>query len=336
MTETNLQIRLASRPHGRPDASNFESVEEPAREPGDGEVLVKTNYLSLDPAMRGWMTDRKSYIPPVQIGEVMRGLTAGVVVRSGHPDYSPGDRVTGGMGWQTYATIAAKELHKVPPQVPLTLAMGPLGMTGMTAYFGLLDVGQPKEGETVVVSGAAGAVGSIVGQIAKIKGCHVVGTAGSDDKCEWLKELGFDEAINYKTTEDLGASLRKACPKGVDVYFDNVGGETLDAVLALINFRARVSICGAISQYNATEPVPGPYNYLSLLINRARMEGFIVFDYAKRYPEAQAEIGKWIQEGKIQAREDIVDGLANAPEALLRLFDGKNTGKLLIRVAEEG
>lgn len=333
MTETNLQIRLAARPNGLPKETDFESVEEPVPTPDDGEVLVKNVYLSLDPAMRGWMTERKSYVPPVELGAVMRGLTAGVVEASKHPDFQPGDRVTGILGWQRYGAIAGKHLQKVPSQVPLELAMGPLGMTGMTAYFGLLDVGRPKEGDTVLVSGAAGAVGSIVGQIAKIKGCRAVGIAGRDDKCRWITDdLGFDAAINYKTTADLKEDLRRHCPQGVDVYFDNVGGEILDTALTLINRNARVVICGAISQYNATEPVPGPANYLALLVQRARMEGFIVFDYAERYAEAQQAIGGWIREGRIQAREDVVEGLENAPKALLRLFDGSNTGKLLIRL----
>ncbi len=335
MTE-NTQILLASRPEGLPTADNFEIVRQPVREPDDGEVLVRNVFLSLDPAMRGWMADRKSYIRPVAIGEVMRGMTTGVVVASRAPGFSPGDRVSGVLGWQSHATTPGKHLHRLPPGVSLSLALGPLGMTGLTAYFGLLDVGQPAAGETVVVSGAAGAVGSVVGQIAKLKGCRAVGTAGSDEKCRWLTEdLGFDGAVNYKTAGDLHLEIERHCPKGVDVYFDNVGGETLDTVLRSINRGARVVICGAISQYNATEPVPGPGNYLSLLVNRARMEGFIVFDYEKRYPEALTELGRWVGEGAIQAREDIADGLENAPEALLRLFDGSNTGKLLVRIAPE-
>ncbi|MEM7353683.1 MAG: NADP-dependent oxidoreductase [Acidobacteriota bacterium] len=335
MSETNVQVLLASRPEGLPKSSDFEIVEQAVRPPEEGEVVVRSIYLSLDPAMRGWMSDRKSYIPPIGIGEVMRGLGAGEVVESKHPGLSPGDRVTGLLGWQRFATVPGKELEKLPPEVPLTLAMGPLGMTGLTAYFGLLDIGQPKEGETVLVSGGAGAVGSIVGQIARIKGCRVVGIAGSDDKCQWLvDDLGFDAAFNYKTTE-LHDEIRRTCPNGIDVYFDNVGGEILDAALARINRGARIAICGAISQYNATEAVPGPSNYLSLLINRARMEGFIIFDYRDRFRAAQAELGQWIQAGKIQARYDIVDGLENGPQALLRLFDGRNTGKLLVRISAE-
>ena len=335
MTESNLQILLAARPEGLPKSSDFETAEEAVRPPGDGEVLVRQIYLSLDPAMRGWMSDRKSYVPPVGLGEVMRGLGAGEVVESRDERFAPGDRVTGLLGWQRFATLGGGELQKIPGEVPLTLAMGPLGMTGLTAYFGLLDIGLPEPGQTVLVSGGAGAVGSIVGQIARIKGCRSVGIAGSDDKCRWLTDdLGFDDAFNYKAGS-LDDEIRRTCPDGIDVYFDNVGGDILDAALRSINRGARVVICGAISQYNATEPVPGPASYLSLLINRARMEGFIVFDYSARYAEAQAELGQWIQEGRIQARTDVVDGLENAPSALLRLFDGRNTGKLLVRVGEE-
>ncbi len=335
MTENNLQVLLASRPEGLPKGSDFEIKEQPIEDPAEGEVLVRLIYLSLDPAMRGWMSDRKSYVAPIGIGEVMRGLAAGEVVVSRDERFSPGDRVAGLLGWQRFATVQGKDLEKLPSGVPLTLAMGPLGMTGMSAYFGLLDIGQPKAGETVLVSGGAGAVGSVVGQIARIKGCRAVGIAGSDDKCRWLEDdLGFDATVNYKTG-NLRDELKRACPNGVDIYFDNVGGEILDTALTLINRGARIVICGAISQYNATTPVPGPSNYLSLLVNRARMEGFLIFDYQDRFGAAQAELGQWIQEGKIQARSDIVEGLENAPQALLRLFDGSNTGKLLVQVGAE-
>ena len=335
MAETNTKILLTSRPEGLPKSTDFEITEEPIKQPGDGEVLVRLIYLSLDPAMRGWMNDRKSYVPPVGLGEVMRGLGAGEVVASRHSGFSPGDRVSGLLGWQRFATAKGKELQRIPPDLPLLLPMGPLGMTGLTAYFGLLDIGRPKEGETVLVSGAAGAVGSITGQIARLRGCRAVGIAGSDEKCRWLTdELGFDAAFNYKSG-DVPDEIRRTCPDGVDVYFDNVGGEILDAALRSINRGARIVICGAISQYNATEPVPGPSNYLSLLVNRARMEGFIIFDYQDRYGEAHAELGRWVQEGKIRARSDVVEGLENAPTALLRLFDGSNTGKLLVQVSPE-
>lgn len=332
----NLQIRLAARPVGLPKASDFEFMSGPVAEPGEGEVLVRNVYLSLDPAMRGWMNERRSYVPPVKLGEVMRGLTAGEVVASKHPDFAPGETVQGVLGWQQYAVARGKDLTRIPRWVPLTHALGPLGMTGMTAYFGLLDVGRPQEGETVLVSAAAGAVGSLTGQIAKIHGCRAVGIAGTDEKCRWIvEELGFDAAINYRTGPDLHAAIKEACPQGVDVYFDNVGGTILDTALRSINRKARVVICGAISQYNATEPAPGPANYLALLVQRARMEGFLVFDYQDRYPEAQAQVSRWIAEGKIRHREEVVDGLENAPAALLRLFDGSNTGKLLVRMGPE-
>ncbi|RMH18564.1 MAG: NADP-dependent oxidoreductase [Acidobacteria bacterium] len=332
----NLQVRLAARPRGLPRESDFELVEEPCQPPAEGEVLVKVAYLSLDPAARGWMDDRRSYIPPVAIGEVMRGLAAGEVVESRHPRFQAGDRVTGALGWQRFARVAARELTALPATASYLDALGPLGMVGMTAYFGLLDVGRPQENDTVLVSGGAGAVGSLVGQIAKLHGCRAVGIAGSDDKCRWLtEELGLDGAINYKTAGDLDAAIRDACPDGVDVYFDNVGGAVLDAALRRINRGARVVICGAISQYNATEPIAGPSNYLMLLVQRARMEGFVVLDYVPRFAEALGPMARWLAEGKLKARFDVVDGLENAPRALLKLFDGSNTGKLVVRVGEE-
>lgn len=336
MTEKNLQVLLAARPVGMPREGDFRFVEGPVPDPGEGEVLVRNLYLSLDPAMRGWMNEGKSYIAPVQLGAVMRGFTVGEVIASRAARFAVGDLVQGSLGWQRFAVAAERQVQPVPAGVPLPAVMGVLGGTGMTAYFGLLDIGQPKAGETVVVSGAAGAVGSIVGQIAKIKGCRAVGIAGGAEKCGWLTgELGFDAAIDYKATPDLHAAIKDACPKGVDVYFDNVGGEVLDTVLRSLAVRARVVICGAISQYNNTEPVKGPANYLSLLVNRARMEGFIIFDYVSRFPEAQAEMARWLAEGRIKHREDIVQGLENAPTALLRLFTGANTGKLLIQIAKE-
>lgn len=333
--DSNHQILLDSRPEGLPKDSNFKTQHGDIPSPGDGQVLARNIYLSLDPAMRGWMTDRKSYIEPVQLGDVMRGLTVAEVLESKAEGFAPGDLVSGALGWQSYAVARAKELQKLPGGLPLPLFLGPLGMTGLTAYFGLLDIGQPKEGETVLVSAAAGAVGSVVGQIAKIKGCRVVGLAGTDDKCAWLKELGFDATVNYKTAEDLRKAIYKACPNGVDVYFDNVGGEILDIALGLLNQGARIPLCGAISQYNATEPVPGPYNYLSLLVNRAKLEGFIVFDFLHRYPEALQQLGQWVSEGKLEGRYDIVQGLENAPKALLKLFNGSNTGKLIVQIGDE-
>jgi NADPH-dependent curcumin reductase CurA len=333
MSFENRQFRLAARPVGLPKASDWNFVTEPAREPGEGEVLVGVEYLSLDPAMRGWMNEGKSYIPPVKIGEVMRALGVGKVLESRADGFAAGDYVSGGFGIQSFATVKAKELTKIDPSLaPLPVYLNILGMTGMTAYFGLLEVGEPKAGETVVVSGAAGAVGATVGQIAKIKGCRVVGIAGGAEKCAFLvNELGFDAAVDYKAG-DIRKPLKEACSNGIDVYFDNVGGEILDTCLALINQRARIVICGAISQYNNTTPVKGPANYLSLLVNRARMQGMVVFDYADRYGLAAREMAGWMAAGKLKGREDIVDGLETFPETLLKLFSGENFGKLVLKV----
>lgn len=335
MTLRNHQFRLAARPVGAVKRTDFNYVEEAARSPGDNEVLVKTLYLSLDPAMRGWMNEGKSYVPPVQLGEVMRAGGVGKVVESKYPQFKAGDFVYGGLGIQEYATVDGKGLSKVDPAVaPLPVYLGTLGMPGMTAYFGLLDIGKPQAGETVVVSGAAGAVGTVVGQIAKIKGCRVVGIAGGKQKCDYLTQtLGFDAAIDYKS-EDVKKSLRQYCPKGVDVYFDNVGGDILDIVLTQLARKARIIICGAISQYNSTTGVKGPSNYMSLLVNRASMTGMVVFDYADRYPEAGREMAGWLKSGQLKTREDIVDGLETFPETLLKLFSGENFGKLVIKVAD--
>jgi hypothetical protein len=327
----NHQFRLAARPVGLPKPTDWRATEEPLREPGDGEFAIHNEYISLDPAMRGWMNEGKSYIPPVGIGEVMRALTVGRVIASRHPGFAVGDFVSGVFGVQEYAIANGKGATKVDPRLPLPVYLGALGVTGMTAYFGLLDVGAAKAGDTVVVSGAAGAVGMLVGQIAKISGCTVVGIAGGPEKCRYLGELGFDAAIDYKAG-DVRKALREQCPKGIDVYFDNVGGDILDAALALLARGARVVICGAISQYNNTGPMKGPANYLSLLVNRATMRGFVAFDYAARYPEAIAAIAGWIASGRIKTREDIVDGLASFPDALLRLFRGDNVGKLVLKV----
>ncbi|HVK77435.1 MAG TPA: NADP-dependent oxidoreductase [Kofleriaceae bacterium] len=330
----NHQIRLAARPVGLPKPTDWSHTEEAVAEPGDGQLLVELLYLSLDPAMRGWMNDARSYIPPVKLGEVMRALGAGRVIASKHPGFAVGDHVTGVFGAQEYAISDGTGVAKVDPSVaPLPVWLGTLGMTGLTAYFGLLDVGKPVAGQTVVVSGAAGAVGSVVGQIAKLKGCRAVGIAGGPDKCRYVTEtLGFDAAIDYKA-EDVRAALHTHCPKGIDVYFDNVGGDILDAALGQLARHARVVICGAISQYNATTPIKGPSNYLSLLVNRASMTGMLVFDYADRYPAAVQEMAGWMAAGKLRSREDIVDGgIAAFPDALLRLFRGDNTGKLVLRV----
>jgi NADPH-dependent curcumin reductase CurA len=329
----NRQFRLAARPVGLPKHSDWEFVSEPARAPADGEVLVGVKYLSLDPAMRGWMNEGKSYISPVKIGDVMRAGGVGEVMDSQAEGFMPGDFVSGPLGIQSFATVRAKDLVKIDPKLaPLPVYLNVLGMTGMTAYFGLLDVGEPKAGDTVVVSGAAGAVGATVGQIAKIKGCHVVGIAGGPDKCRFIvEELGFDSAIDYKA-ENVGKALRTHCPKGIDVYFDNVGGDILEACLAQINLHARIVICGAISQYNATTPPKGPANYLSLLVNRARMQGMIVFDYADKYAVAAKDMAGWMAEGKLKGREDIVEGIETFPDTLLKLFSGENFGKLILKV----
>ena len=336
----NQQFRLAARPVGMPKRSDWEQLTEPVREIADGEIVVKALYLSLDPAMRGWMNEGKSYIRPVAIGETMRAGGVGVVVASKSDKFAVGDYVSGGIGVQQYWTGAAADktagFYKIDPRMaPLTTWLNTLGMPGMTGYFGLIESGQPKAGETVVVSGAAGAVGMTVGQVAKHLGCRVVGIAGGKEKCDFVvNELGFDACIDYKNG-DVREGLKEHCPKGVDVYFDNVGGEILDTVLTRINLKARIVICGAISQYNNTTAVKGPANYLSLLVNRARMEGIVVFDYADRYHTGVAAMAKWMQEGTFKSKEDVVDGIENFPEALLMLFEGKNFGKLCLKVADQ-
>jgi NADPH-dependent curcumin reductase CurA len=334
MANVNHQFRLAARPVGMAKRSDWNYVEEAVREPGEGEFLVKILYISLDPAMRGWMNESRSYVAPVGIGEVMRAGGVGRVIASKNPGFASGDFVYGVFGVQEYAISNGKGVTKVDTRVaPLPVFLGTLGMPGMTAYFGLLDTGQPKPGETVVVSCAAGAVGMVVGQIAKIKGCHVVGIAGGAEKCKYItKELNFDAAIDYKA-EDVKKALQKHCPKGVDVYFDNVGGDILDAVLTQLARGARIVICGAISQYNNTTPIKGPSNYLSLLVNRASMKGMLVVDYAYRYGEAAREMAGWMAAGKLKSREDIVEGFETFPETLLKLFKGENTGKLVLKVA---
>jgi hypothetical protein len=332
-TLVNHQFKLAKRPVGMVQRSDFEYAEAPVAEPGEGEVLVKILYISLDPAMRGWMNEGKSYVPPVGIGEVMRAGAVGRVITSCDPNVAVGDHVVGVLGVQEYAVAKGRGLTRVDPKlVPLPVYLGTLGMPGMTAYFGLLEIGQPKAGETVVVSGAAGAVGQVVGQIAKIKGCRVVGIAGGADKCAYLRSIGFDAAIDYKH-EDVKAALKQHCPKGVDVYFDNVGGEILDIVLTQLAMHARIVICGAISQYNESK-MKGPSNYMSLLVNRAMMKGMVVFDYASRYGEAAREMAGWMATGQLKTREDVVAGLETFPETLLKLFKGENTGKLVLKVAE--
>jgi len=338
-TLTNHQIRLATRPVGMATRANWNFTTEPVPQLADGDVLVKTLMLSLDPAMRGWMNEGKSYIAPVAIGEVMRAGGIGQVIASKNPAFAVGDHVSATLGVQEYCLVPAKDikrngLFKVDLAVGTpTQWLNVLGMPGMTGYFGLMDVGRPKAGETVVVSGAAGAVGQTVGQLAKILGCRVVGIAGGAAKCDWVvKELGFDACIDYKAGP-VREGLKQHCPNGVDIYFDNVGGEILDAVLTRINRKARIVICGAISQYNNTTPVKGPANYLSLLVNRARMEGIVVFDYADRYPQAVAELAGYLKAARMKSKEDVVEGLDTFPETLQKLFNGENFGKLVLQVA---
>jgi NADPH-dependent curcumin reductase len=330
----NHQWRLVARPVGMIKESDFEWTQEPVPSPGENQVLVRILYLSLDPANRGWVREEGSYMEPIPLGSVMRGVTIGVVEESRHPDFKPGDNVQGFLGWQEYALADGSALRKLAdnPAIPLTAYLGLFGMIGLTAYFGLLDITDPKAGETLVVSAAAGAVGSITGQIGKIKGCRVIGIAGSEEKCKWItEELGFDVSINYKS-EKVREALKRTCPNGIDIYFDNVGGETLDATLANINLGARISICGLISQYNATAPVPGPYYFSNILTKRARVQGFIVTDYLRRAPEAFADLTKWYQEGKLKYRVDVVKGLRNAPTAVNKLFEGSNQGKLIVKL----
>jgi NADPH-dependent curcumin reductase CurA len=330
----NHQVRLAARPVGLPTDDVWDFTEEPVAEPSDGEVLLKLKYLSLDPAMRGWMNDARSYMPPVGIGDVMRAGGVGEVVESRHPKFQAGDHAAGVTGIQEYATVSGDGLTKVDPDLaPLPVYLGGLGMPGLTAYFGLLDIGRLAEGDTVVVSGAAGAVGSVVGQIAKIKGCRAVGIAGGEEKCRHVvDDLGFDACIDYKS-ENVGKALHQHCPQGINVYFDNVGGEILDAALANLARNARVVLCGAISQYNASDGMRGPANYMSLLVNRATMTGFLVFDFADRHAEAAREMAGWRAEGKLKTFEDIAPGgVQKFPETLLRLFHGENTGKLVLEV----
>ncbi len=331
----NTQVIFKSRPEGFPSESNFEIVQSEMPKLGDGQVLRRTIYLSLDPYMRGRMSTAKSYAEPATLGEPMVGSTISEVLESNNSRYRPGDFVLGFDGWQQYAVSDGKGLRKLDPkEAPISYAVGVLGFPGLTAYVGLLDIGKPKEGETVVVSAAAGAVGSIAGQIAKIKGCRVVGTAGSDEKCAYvINELGFDACINYKT-EDLKEALKAACPRGIDVYFDNVGGVVLEAVLKRINVHARIPLIGLIAQYNDPKPRPGP-NLGSILVNRALMQGLIIFDHTDRMPEFLRVMSQWLREGKVRYREDIVQGLENAPRAFLGLLQGENIGKRIIQVSPD-
>ncbi len=336
MAAVNRQITLASRPVGLPKVSNFHLVYSPLPSPGPGEILVRSVYLSLDPQMRARMDDVESCARPVAIGEVMEGGGVGVVVESHDPAFQVGDAVEGMLGWQEYAVARARELRKLDPgSAPISTALGVLGMPGLAAYFGLLDICDPKRGETVVVSGAAGSVGMIVGQIAKVKGCRVVGVAGSDVKISWLvKELDFDAAFTYRSTEDCDRTLRESCPAGIDVYFDTVGGGITDAVMKLINVGARISICGQLSQYNLETPELGP-RWLGQLIGRqAKAQGFLVSRFASRFPEALAQLATWLKQGKLKYREHIAQGIEAAPQAFIGMLQGTNEGKQMVQLSE--
>ncbi|MBV9715178.1 MAG: NADP-dependent oxidoreductase [Solirubrobacterales bacterium] len=332
MTRTNQQFRLASRPTGLPTRETWELTEEPVPDPAEGEIVVEVLYTSLDPAMRAWLNEGESYVPPVAVGEVMRALGVGRVIAARHQRVAEGDHVSGLFGIQRYAVVAGDTVQPVDPEVaPLPAYLNALGIPGMTAYFGLLEIGQPQEGQTVVVSAAAGAVGSLAGQIAKIKGCRAIGIAGGPEKCRIVtEEYGFDAAIDYRSA-NVRRELRERCPGGIDVYFDNVGGDVLEAALSNLARGARVVLCGAISQYNEGA-MRGPRNYMALLIKRARMEGFVVFDFARRYDEAGKEIARWLGEGRLRSREHVVDGIETFPESLLMLYNGENMGKLVLRV----
>jgi NADPH-dependent curcumin reductase CurA len=331
---SNRMVKLVRRPKGMVTRDDFKIEDGPVPEPGAGELRVRIAYISLDPAMRGWMNEGRSYVPPVDLGEVMRAYAVGTVEASNNPAFKPGEAVQGLFGVQRYALSKGERVVKVDPaQAPLQRWVGGLGMPGWTAYFGLLEVGQPKAGETVVVSAASGAVGSIVGQIAKIKGCRAVGIAGGPDKCRYVThELGFDACVDYKAG-NLAADLKAAAPNGIDVYFENVGGEILDTVLMQMNLRGRIPVCGLISSYNATELPPGPKNLRAVLTQRLRMQGLIVFDWASRIPEAMAQLAAWHKEGKLEIREDVRTGGIDAyPDVLNLLYTGGNQGKLVLAV----
>jgi NADPH:quinone reductase len=338
MPTINRQITLAARPVGFPKDSDFKLVESPMPAPKDGEFLVRVIYMSVDPYMRGRMNDAASYAAPVQLGEVMGGGAVGKVITSNNPNFREGEIVEGFFGWQEYAVSNGEGVRKIDPSLaPISTALGVLGMPGLSAYFGLLDICNPQLGETVVVSGAAGAVGSLVGQIALIRGCRAVGIAGADAKVAYLTdELGFDAAFNYKTVTDYFHKLKELCPKGIDAYFDNVGGAITDAVFRLINTRARISICGQISQYNLEQPEMGPRIILvSLLVKQARAEGFLVFQFANRYGEGLNQMAEWLKQGKLKYREDIAHGIENAPSAFIAMLKGQNTGKQLVKISDE-
>ena len=330
MTENKKWI-LKKRPIGLVDESNFEFIEEKLPDLKDGEILIQNEYLSVDPTQRMWLTDMPGYLPPIQIDEVIRSSGMGRVIQSKSDKFDEGDLINGLVGWQTHLISDGKGFTKVPEVLPIPTMINVLGLTGITAYYGLLDVGQPKEGDTVVVSGAAGATGSVVAQIAKIKGCNVIGIAGGEEKCAWLEECGLDHVIDYKATKAT-KEVGRIAKNGIDIYFDNVGGPLLEAVLFKINLNARIVICGAISNYASTDMPVGPRNLSSLIVNRARMEGFLVLDYLHRSDEAIQKLSKWLMDGKIKHREDIQEGIENCPSTLNRLFTGQNIGKQILKI----
>jgi len=328
------EIRLKSRPVGIPKENNFELVEKPVPEPGENQLLVKNLYMSVDPYMRGRMIDRKSYVPPFQVGQTLEGGSVGEVLESNNDRFKPGDIVDNSLGWREYFVSDGAGLTRIDPgNAPVQAYLGTLGMPGLTAYCGLLEIGRPAEGETVFVSAAAGAVGSIVSQIARIKGCRVVGSAGSDEKVAWLKEAaGADEAFNYKTAGDLVETVGRLIPDGIDVYYENVGGRHLEAALEHMNTRGRLVMCGMIDQYNAVKPPAGPSNLVYVITKQLRMQGFIVMDFMDRMPRFHADMGKWIAEGKIKWKETVMEGIENAPAAFIGLFKGKNFGKMIVKL----
>ena len=330
MTKNKKWI-LKKRPKGLVEETNFKLIEEELSELQNGEILIQTEYLSVDPTQRMWLTDMPGYLPPIQIDEVIRSGGMGRVIKSKNERFDEGDLVNGFMGWQTHLISDGKGFTKVPEVLPIPTMLNVLGLTGITAYFGLLDIGQPNEGDTVVVSGAAGATGSVVAQIAKIKGCNVIGIAGGEEKCGWLEDCGLDHVIDYKATKAT-KELGRIAKDGIDIYFDNVGGPLLEAVLFKINLNARIVICGAISNYASTDMPVGPRNLSSLIINRARMEGFLVLDYLDKADEARQELSRWLMDGKIKHREDIQEGIENCPNTLNRLFTGQNIGKQILKI----
>lgn len=337
MVATKKQWVLLRRPAGRPGPEDVAIREAPIAEPGDGEVLLENLYFSLDPAIRGWMADTPSYLPPIPIGDPVRSTILGRVIESRSDAFRPGDYAYGMGGWETHSTVNEAMLARVPDDNPFPLHyyINILGAVGLTPYFGVIEAGQARAGETLLMSAAAGAVGSVGGQIARLLGLRVVGLAGTDEKCAWVKDtLGFDDVINYRTAGNLEEAIREKCPEGVDIFFDNVGGETLDAALMNLNADARIVFCGAISSYNATEPVPGPYNWWQVLARSVTIQGYLVSDYVDRFPEGQAQLAEWLKEDKLQFREHMVEGFENCLEAFNLLFDGKNEGKLMLKIAD--